>query len=45
VEKPEWVKQFGRPRRTLENSNNKTDLHEMIFGIGLNPQLAHETEK
>jgi hypothetical protein len=36
VEKPEWIKQFGRPRRTLEN-NNKTDLHEMIFGSGLNP--------
>jgi len=29
------VKRFGRPRRTLENY--KTDLHEIIFGSGLNP--------
>jgi hypothetical protein len=36
VEKPEWIKQFGRPRLTLEN-NNQTDFHEIIFGNGLNP--------
>jgi hypothetical protein len=36
VEKPEWVKEFGRPRSTLKNSN-KTYLHQMIFGSGLNP--------
>jgi hypothetical protein len=32
VEKPEWVKKFGRPRRTLEN-NNKPDLHETYLGV------------
>jgi hypothetical protein len=35
VEKPEWMKPFGRPGRRLEN-NIKIYIKKMIVGRGLN---------